>query len=440
MRSVVNPRLATNTRNVGILSIVLWVLAAIPSTTLATNGTNQIGFGAESIGMGGADLAVARDTTAMNTNPAGLAQIDNRRFDALFAVADLSSIRHKDQFGNDEGVSNKNPYFGDIGYAQRLSGLPITVGIALFAQGGFGIEINNLTTAFGTRDDVESLFRLVRITPSIAWQVNDALSLGMSLIGNYSDLKQEFFPNTSFANPVDPSQSFFGMRMRDMDTTDFGFKVGGMYKPNDRITLAAAYTSKIDLEFDGGKLTANMSAIGLGLVTYKDVKAKVIDQPRELGIGAAIQWNKKLLLALELNWIDWSSAAKQATIRASNPNNPAAPPTLVQVTDQDWRDQYVVAIGAAYDLNDKTVVRAGYNYGRNPIPDENLNLLLAPTGVHHLTIGLGRKLENGWRIDGAFEWNLENKTTYTNPALPFGTDAEGISELYTFHIMLGREI
>ena len=113
---------------------------------------------------------------------------------------------------------------------------------------------------------------------------------------------------------------------------------------------------------------------------------------------------------------------------------------LVQNADQGWRDQYVVALGAAYDLNDNTVVRAGYNYGRNPVPDQNLNLLLAPTGVHHLTIGLGRKLENGWRIDGACEWNLENKTTYANPALPFGTDAEGVSELLTFHIMLGREI
>jgi len=440
MRSVVKPRLATNTRNVHILSVILWVLAAIPSVTLATNGTNQIGFGAESVGMGGADLAVARDTTAMNTNPAGLAQIANRRFDTLFAVADLSGIRHKDQFGNDEGVSNENPYFGDIGYAQRLSGLPITAGIALFAQGGYGIEINNLTTAFGTRDDVESQFRLVRVTPSVAWQVNDALSLGVSLIGSYSDMEQKLFPNTSFANPVDPSQSFFGIRMRGMDTVDYGFKVGGMYKPNDRVTFGAAYTSKIDLEFDGGKLTANMSAIGLGLVTYKDVKAKAVDQPQELGVGVAIQWNKKLLLALELNWIDWSSAAKKATIRASNPDNPAAPPTLVQVTDQDWRDQYVVAIGTAYDLNDKTVVRAGYNYGRNPIPDENLNLLLAPTGVHHLTIGLGRELDNGWQIDGAFEWNLKNKTTYTNPDLPFGTDAVGISELYTFHIMFGRDI
>ena len=36
---------------------------------------SAIGFGAESDAMSGADLAVARDTAAMNANPAGVTQI-----------------------------------------------------------------------------------------------------------------------------------------------------------------------------------------------------------------------------------------------------------------------------------------------------------------------------------------------------------------------------
>ena len=49
------------------------ILCLVSSNPIgASNGLNLIGFGAESYIMGGADLAVARDTTAMNTNPAGL--------------------------------------------------------------------------------------------------------------------------------------------------------------------------------------------------------------------------------------------------------------------------------------------------------------------------------------------------------------------------------
>lgn len=59
----------------------LAALLLLTGQALAANGLNPIGFGAESVGMGGADLAVARDTTAMNTNPAGLAQLPGGRLD-----------------------------------------------------------------------------------------------------------------------------------------------------------------------------------------------------------------------------------------------------------------------------------------------------------------------------------------------------------------------
>jgi hypothetical protein len=49
----------------------------------ATNGINLIGFETESTLMGGADIAVARDASALNTNPAGLTQIHGQAFDGF---------------------------------------------------------------------------------------------------------------------------------------------------------------------------------------------------------------------------------------------------------------------------------------------------------------------------------------------------------------------
>ena len=58
----------------------LWIAAVVacvlPFAAMATNGLNLIGFGTESVAMGGADTAVARDTSALNTNPAGLGQLE----------------------------------------------------------------------------------------------------------------------------------------------------------------------------------------------------------------------------------------------------------------------------------------------------------------------------------------------------------------------------
>ncbi|VAW78161.1 hypothetical protein MNBD_GAMMA14-1245 [hydrothermal vent metagenome] len=408
-----------------------------PLDVAATNGLNQIGFGAESIGMAGADLAVARDTSALNTNPAGLTQIKGARLDMNLAVADTGGIRHKDVFGNDRNNTNKYPKLGNMAYARRLKGYPITVGLGLFAQGGTGNAYNNLNTAFGTRDDLSIQFRVARITPGFAWQVSDTLSIGASVVGTYADLEQDFFPDTSFANPFDPSMSFFGFRLKDMNDFNTGIKLGLMYKPNDWLTLGAAYNSKVDIKLKG-QMEVNLSALGLGRVTYRDAEAKNVDQPQELGVGAAIQATDKLLVSLELTWIEWSDAVTRGMTRASNPDNPAAPPVLNNAVSYNWRDQYILAVGAAYQWNTKTVLRAGYNYGRNPIPDNNLNPLLNIIDKHHLTVGFGYMPDASWQIDGALEWSIRSDETYTNPELPFGPNAEVVGEAVTLHLRLSR--
>ena len=90
-------------------------------TSYATNGLNQIGFGTESVGMGGADIAVARDTSALNTNPAGLSQITNNLIDINGAIVYTKNIKHKDQFGNDVNNTADLPLLGSIGYAKQYS-------------------------------------------------------------------------------------------------------------------------------------------------------------------------------------------------------------------------------------------------------------------------------------------------------------------------------
>jgi long-chain fatty acid transport protein len=281
------------------------------------------------------------------------------------------------------------------------------------------------------------LFRIARLTPGVAWQVNEKLSLGASLVVTYSDLEQQLFPDTSFLGPT-LSSSFFGLSIEDMNGLDTGVKLGLMYKPNDRLTLGIAYTNQVDIELDGGTLTADMSALGLGKVTYSQVEMSGLNQPQELGIGLAYQYNPKLLLAVELTWLDWSEAVQRNRLTVSDPDNPAAPASLEQFATLNWRDQYVISLGARYAIDPKRVLRAGYNYGRNPIPNEHLSPLMNTIAEHHLTLGFGWKLDNAWRVDGAIEWDMENSETYTNSETPFGSDTELDGELLALHVRMSR--
>ena len=91
----------------------------LPFTAVASNGLNLIGYGAESVAMGGADVAVAADTLALNTNPAGIARLGGHALDVHNAVAHALNVSHADSLGNDQSVSN------------RLVPVPAVLGVSL---------------------------------------------------------------------------------------------------------------------------------------------------------------------------------------------------------------------------------------------------------------------------------------------------------------------
>jgi long-chain fatty acid transport protein len=123
---------------------------------------------------------------------------------------------------------------------------------------------------------------------------------------------------------------------------------------------------------------------------------------------------------------------------ARDPDNAAAPPRLENTARLDWRDQYVLALGVEYQWDEATALRAGYNHGRNPVPRETTNPLLAGIGERHLTFGVTRRLAAEWDLAAGIEYLLGNAVTYTNPELPFGPGAQERTSYVGVHLMVSR--
>lgn len=278
--------------------------------------------------------------------------------------------------------------------------------------------------------------RIAKVTPTIAYRVDEKLSLGVSLQVVYTDIRQKVFPETSYFDPGDPQHPFFGTDV-EMNGFGFGVKLGVLYKVGDRLSLAAAYTSKIQLRLSG-TVGANMSAVGLGKVTYRDVSIDGMALPQEVEVGFAVRPVPPLLVAVKVAWLDWSAALKTSTLHASSPDTPGAPPSLSLPSTMNWRDQYVFAIGIAYDLTEKAILRAGYNYGRNPVPENTLNPFLAAVTEQHFTFGAGYAFSPKWQVGTAVEYACNNEVTYHNPELPFGPVAEEENEYIALTVMLSH--
>ena len=403
-------------------------LVADSGTAHATNGINLIGFGAESSLMAGADVAVARDTSALNTNPAGLTQIKAPLLDMFGSILRTTDLVHKDP-RNEEHASNRYTPLGGGGYARPLEDTSCTAGIGFFAQGGAGGVFDKIRTPFGNRDDLSSLFGIAKVIPGIGCEVNEKLSIGASLNFVYASIEQDFFANTSVGT------AFAGYKLEDASAIRTGFKLGMQYRVTPTLTLAAAYSEKTELPLTGGSLVADFTGAGLGKVKYSDASVKGFALPREVAVGFAFKPADAWLLSFKLNWLNWDDAINDVKLRATNPNNSLAPAVYGSTNPADWKNQWVVATGVAYNWDDRTTIYAGHNYGKNPIPRETTNPLLAGILEHHLTFGAARKIDQNWLATGGVEWMLPVKVKYNSALLG---DSEIRNEAIVLHFMLSR--
>ncbi len=381
--------------------------------------------------MGSADLATVDDSTALIINPATLSLVKNKQLDVYIVGITSFNSNHSDMFGNDSDDIITNGTFSSIGYAHPINN-NFTWGAGFNVIGGVGTEIKNINTAFGTQDDYSVATSIVGFSTGLSWKIKDRLVIGGSLILNYSQTEQKNFPDTSFNNS---DLTFFGQHIKDAKTTSYSFKLGLLHHLNSSTRLAAAYKSKADLSINDGTAIFDMSAIGLGKVTYNKIRLKSIDQPQEIGIGLSHQINTDWLLAAEINWLDWSSAARSLSIRASSTDNAFAPGQVGSSIPLNWHDQYVFAFGAAYHIGQQRKILMGINLANNPVPAKNMSPSLSAIAQTHITAGYSHPFNSHHSFHLAAEYQLKATATYTNSTLPFGEDTSIEFDIFILHFL-----
>lgn len=397
----------------------------------AANGVNQIGFGPKSVGMGSADLASIDDTAALQINPAALRNIKGTQLDIVVSSVTSFSSNHSDVFGNSVDNIVNGGSFITFGYVTDINE-KLNWGFGLYVLGGSGVELNNINTAFGTVDDFSVLTSAVSLTSGFAYQVEKDLALGASLILTYANTDQQFFPETS-------SPAFAGLSISDADVLNLSYKLGLLYNIDSKTKLGLAYTSKKDLVFEGNSAIFNLTAVGLGKVTYSNVQLSAISLPQELGIGISHQLNQDWLIATEINWLNWSQSAKAATLLASNPDNAFAPAIIASSVPLEWKDQYVFALGASYHMGNRRHLLMGVNIANNPVPTQNISPSLAAVAKHHITLGYTKPWDENSSINIAAEYQLKTSTTYTNVNQPFGPNAAIDVDIFGLHVMFTQQ-
>jgi len=415
---------------------------ALPMTAaMATNGMLMEGYGPISTGMGGVSQAIEHGNAAMAQNPATLGLAADGTSSISVAVGVLGPDVTSSVPGAPEAKSGGNRYvMPALGYTKRNGAW--TYGVGMFAQGGMGTEYSgNDWMGLGSGQPTRSELGVGNVLVPVTYAVNDKLTLGatvkfiwstldMQMNGRVVDLATMVDQNASSGPTIQAlggvAQTAMGASMigrlsfSDNDKFTgaakghgFGATLGAVYQVSNTVRVGGSYQFKTALS----DLETSNSAATLGVVGAPSDVGKItvinFQMPAVLAVGAGWQVSPSVLLAADIKHIAWAEVMKSFRMRF---DSSVGGGTVMFDLPQNWRDQTVLNLGAAWKANERWTLRGGVSLADNPVPDQNVNFLFPAIEANHVMMGFGYQ----WSKKSSFDASVTfaPKVTVTNPGLP----------------------
>ncbi len=270
-------------------------------------------------------------------------------------------------------------------------------------------------TTYGERSHLSEI-TLIRFALGASYAITPQLAIGagVGLLYNRNRLQSPYIIQTQ-------PQLAGAKTLLDLETDGWGWngQFGLLWQPLTNLRLAVNYTlpsrirSKGHATSDAGRQLANLGLTGVDATA--DFDAEVTNHfPQMVSAGVAWRCIPRLELVAQVDWIDWSSAFDTLEVRLRDVNNPLYRALLAGGRDLnddiplDWRDQWVVRLGAEYQLTEDFAARLGYRYARSAVPTATLTPLTAAIPEHVLTAGLGYR-HGPFTCDLAYQYHLPQR-------------------------------
>lgn len=211
------------------------------------------------------------------------------------------------------------------------------------------------------------------VTPTIAFKVNDWLSLGAGLQGQYFKASYKSF----FAPGIPALNQAFGL---EGDGWGVGYVLGATLKPMEGTEIGLGYRSAVrtTLEGDFTGLTIPFPfilnpALAGAAATFPTRPVKLtLNLPDVATVGLRQRVNDELTLSAGIEWTNWSRLGYPRVVDQSNGGLYRGLPALTL----DYKDGWFFSVGAEYKVSPSWVVRAGLGYEISPIEDRTRTVRL----------------------------------------------------------------
>lgn len=375
--------------------IIFTVLLAVAFCFTALAGGYQVKLqGQKQTAMGLIGTPFSFGASSVFYNPGGLSFMQSKFSVSAGASGILANVAYQqDGSGNIYRTDNpvSTPFYL---YAAGKIGKKITLGLGVYTPYGSTTkweEKNDDGMDWAGRYLVSEIsFFTVFVQPTIAYQINDKFSIGAGFIYSYGAV--------SLKKDIDMTTQSGKTPRAELDgtTSNIGFNIGAMFRPNDKLSIGVDYRSKIAMKMEDGdaKFYDLPAAVGLPADNKFDSELPL---PANLDIGFSYKVTEKLMLAAEVNWVQWSTYKElKFTFKEGGA-------LLNSASKKDYSDSWVIRLGGQYAAMKNLDLRLGAYYDPSPVNEDYFNPETVSLNTIAWTAGLSYRPIEKLSIDLSFD-------------------------------------
>lgn len=294
--------------------------------------------------------AVADNASTVFFNPAGLTQLAGFQFSG-----GVTGVGPSYEFRNDGSTLSGNNG-GNAGSWHAVPNLYLSGRLTDNLSLGFGVSAPfGLATEYdsgwvGRAQTIKSEIRTVNFNPSVAYRINDKVSIGFGV--NYQKIDAEL---TNSVSRLKGDDSAWGWNAGALFTLSPAMRVGLSYRSSMKYTLEGTMNETIPVKAD----------VELPDTAILSVWQQVSDRWEAMGDLSYTRWST-------LRSLNVVSRTNGATLGAEQFNY-----------DNSWR----IAWGAAYKASDAAKVKFGIAYDRTPVKDADRSARVPDNNRLWLSLG-----------------------------------------------------
>lgn len=387
------------------------VALSVASALLAMSGNASASAFAlieQSSGLGNAfagGAAGAEDATTIFFNPAGMSRLKGKQVTVAGSVISPSAkfsgtvtgLAPLQTAGTAMGGDAGSPALVPNTYMVMELEPALRFGLGINAP--FGLQSEYDSNWVGRFQGIKSKLQTINLNPSLSYQANDNVSLGIGL--NYQHITGELSSMTNYpaliyknTGSLAAANAYAGQEgVSNLTGSDsaWGYNFGALFNINSQTRVGVSYRSKIKYNLNGTVTFANRPAVLAPSLPDQSVTL-AITMPDSFELSVFHQLDDKWDLMADATRTGWS-AFKELNVKKTDGTSLGTP------TPENWKNTWRVAIGASYHYNEQLMARVGVAYDQSPVPDAYRTVRIPDNDRKWLSVGGQYKLSKESALD-----------------------------------------